>query len=93
MSNAEQGGRQGGHQGGRRGGDRDRGEKRGGSDLIDKLVKIRRCACVVKGGRRFSFTAMVVVGNGKGKVGYGYAKSNEVPPAVEKATREGGLSF
>ena len=75
---------------GRRGGDRSdkRGEKKQG-DLIDKLVKIRRCACVVKGGRRFSFTAMVVVGNGKGKVGYGYAKANEVPPAVEKATREG----
>lgn len=84
MSNAD-------HGGGRRGGDRDKrgGEKKSG-DLIDKLVKIRRCACVVKGGRRFSFTAMVVVGNGKGKVGYGYAKSNEVPPAVEKATREGG---
>lgn len=83
MSNADQGSR--------RGGDRDKrgGEKKQG-DLIDKLVKIRRCACVVKGGRRFSFTAMVVVGNGKGKVGYGYAKSNEVPPAVEKATREGG---
>ena len=47
---------------------------------------------MVKGGRRFSFTAMVVVGNGKGKVGYGYAKANEVPPAVEKATREGGRS-
>lgn len=77
-----------------RGGDRnqgDRGERK--SDLIDKLVKIRRCACVVKGGRRFSFTAMVVVGDGKGKVGYGYAKSNEVPPAVEKATREGSRSL
>jgi small subunit ribosomal protein S5 len=77
-------------EGRRSGGDRSdkRGEKKQG-DLIDKLVKIRRCACVVKGGRRFSFTAMVVVGNGKGKVGYGYAKANEVPPAVEKATREG----
>ena len=69
---------------GGRGGDRNQGgggERK--SDLIDKLVKIRRCACVVKGGRRFSFTAMVVVGDGKGKVGVGYAKSNEVPPAVE----------
>lgn len=84
MSNADQGQRRGGDRGDKR------GDKKGGSDLIDKLVKIRRCACVVKGGRRFSFTAMVVVGNGKGKVGYGYAKSNEVPPAVEKATREGG---
>jgi small subunit ribosomal protein S5 len=71
---------------------RDQGDKRKG-DLIDKLVKIRRCAAVVKGGRRFSFTAMVVVGNGKGKVGFGYAKANEVPPAVEKATREGGRSL
>jgi small subunit ribosomal protein S5 len=70
----------------------DQGDKRKG-DLIDKLVKIRRCAAVVKGGRRFSFTAMVVVGNGKGKVGYGYAKANEVPPAVEKATREGSRSL
>jgi small subunit ribosomal protein S5 len=79
---------------GGRGGDRNQGgggERK--SDLIDKLVKIRRCACVVKGGRRFSFTAMVVVGDGKGKVGVGYAKSNEVPPAVEKATREGGRSL
>ena len=62
-------------------------------ELIDKLVKIRRCAAVVKGGRRFSFTAMVVVGNGKGKVCYGYAKANEVPPAVEMATREGSRNL
>jgi len=58
-------------------------------ELVDKVVKIRRCAAVVKGGRRFSFTAMVVVGNGKGKVGWGYGKANEVPPAVEKATKDG----
>lgn len=76
-----------------RGGDRNQGGGDRKGDLIDKLVKIRRCACVVKGGRRFSFTAMVVVGDGKGKVGFGYAKSNEVPPAVEKATREGGRSL
>ena len=56
--------------------------------MIDKVVKIRRCAAVVKGGRRFSFTAMVVVGNGRGKVGWGYGKANEVPPAVEKATKD-----
>ena len=48
-------------------------------ELIDKVVKIRRCAAVVKGGRRFSFTAMVVVGNGK---------ANEVPPCVEKAVKD-----
>ena len=71
---------------GRRGdGNRDGGR----GDLIDKVVKIRRCAAVVKGGRRFSFTAMVVVGNGKGKVGWGYGKANEVPPAVEKAVKDG----
>ena len=56
-------------------------------ELIDKVIKIRRCAAVVKGGRRFSFTAMVVVGDGKGRVGWGYGKANEVPPAVEKAIK------
>ncbi len=58
-------------------------------ELVDKVVKIRRCAAVVKGGRRFSFTALVVVGNGQGKVGCGYGKANEVPPAVEKAIKDG----
>lgn len=58
-------------------------------ELIDKVVKIRRCAAVVKGGRRFSFTALVVVGDGRGKVGWGYGKANEVPPAVEKAIKDG----
>lgn len=58
-------------------------------ELIDKVVKIRRCAAVVKGGRRFSFTALVVVGDGNGKVGWGYGKANEVPPSVEKAVKDG----
>ncbi|MDZ7618976.1 MAG: 30S ribosomal protein S5 [Patescibacteria group bacterium] len=62
-------------------------------ELIDKVVKIRRCAAVVKGGRRFSFTALVVVGDGKGRVGWGYGKANEVPPAVEKAVKDGGRSL
>ena len=53
------------------------------------MVKIKRCAAVVKGGRRFSFAAMVVVGNGQGRVGWGYGKANEVPPAVEKAVKSG----
>ena len=57
--------------------------------MMEKVVKIKRCAAVVKGGRRFSFAAMVVVGNGKGQVGWGYGKANEVPPSVEKAVKEG----
>lgn len=53
----------------------------------EKVVKIKRCAAVVKGGRRFSFAAMVVVGDKNGRVGYGYGKANEVPPSVEKAVK------
>ena len=62
-------------------------------ELIDKVVKIRRCAAVVKGGRRFSFTALVVVGDSRGKVGWGYGKANEVPPAVEKAIKDGARNM
>ena len=58
------------------------------NEYIDKVVKIKRCAAVVKGGRRFSFAAMVVVGNGSGRVGWGYGKANEVPPSVEKANKQ-----
>jgi len=50
-------------------------------------VQVRRCACVVKGGRRFSFTALVVIGDGNGRVGWGYGKAVEVPLAVEKAVK------
>lgn len=58
-------------------------------ELQEKVVKIKRCAAVVKGGRRFSFAAMVVVGDGNGKVGWGYGKANEVPPSVDKAVKDG----
>ena len=56
--------------------------------LEDTVVKVFRNAKVVKGGRRFSFAALVVVGDRNGTVGYGYGKANEVPPAVEKAIKD-----
>jgi small subunit ribosomal protein S5 len=72
---------------------RERGDKgdRDSRDqgMVDFVVKIKRSACVVKGGRRFSFNALVVVGDKQGRVSFGYGKANEVPPAVEKAIKEG----
>ena len=65
----------------------------GRGEYVDKTVQIKRCAAVVKGGRRFSFAALVVVGDGKGKVGWGYGKANEVPPAVEKAQKQASRSM
>jgi small subunit ribosomal protein S5 len=62
-------------------------------EYIDRVVKIKRCAAVVKGGRRFSFAAMVVVGDANGKVGWGYGKANEVPPSVEKAQKQASRSM
>jgi small subunit ribosomal protein S5 len=61
--------------------------------LEERVVKIRRCAAVVKGGRRFSFNALVVVGDKRGRVGWGYGKANEVPPAVEKAVKDAQRSM
>jgi small subunit ribosomal protein S5 len=54
--------------------------------LIEKIVHLNRVSKVVKGGKNFKFTALVVVGDGKGKVGYGYGKANQVPDAIVKAT-------
>lgn len=68
-------------------------ESRAPQGLEDKVIKIRRCAAVVKGGRRFSFNALVVVGDRQGRVGYGYGKANEVPPAVEKAVKDASRSL
>src|SRR6266699_3587951 len=65
---------------------RDRESRADGME--ERVVKIRRCAAVVKGGRRFSFNALVVVGDNKGRVASVYGKADEVPPAVEKATKD-----
>jgi small subunit ribosomal protein S5 len=86
------GGQRGGGGRGRQGGrGRGRRDDRGGADeggIESSVVRIYRCAKVVKGGRTFSFGALVVAGDRKGSVGIGYGKANEVPNAVEKATKD-----
>ncbi|HSI35821.1 MAG: 30S ribosomal protein S5 [Phycisphaerae bacterium] len=78
----------GGNRGGPGRGGRDRDRQDDGSGIESSVVRIYRCSKVVKGGRTFSFGALVVVGDRKGNIGIGYGKANEVPNAVEKGTKD-----
>ena len=74
-------------------GNRDSDKQKEASDLTEKVVFINRCAKVVKGGRRFSFSALIVAGDKKGKVGCGFGKANEVSEAIRKASESAKKSL
>ena len=87
---SERGGERGERGRGRR---REGGDDREQSEIIDKLVAINRVAKVVKGGKNFAFAALVVVGDQKGRIGFGHGKAREVPEAIRKATEEAKKSM